>query len=720
MSLLGAIVTVKLDNPKLVAPYGNEYVVAKYIRLSLDDGITESLSIPNQHKLLDAFIDEMEVPGIRVVEFVDNGFTGLNMERPCLQDMLEMARGGQVQCIVVKDFSRFSRNALESGYYLEQVFPLHQIRFISISDHFDSNNYKNDTGGIDIAFKLLMHEYYSQDLSRKVKSAYRIKMKRGEHIVARAIYGYYKDGQGKWEPEEQTSDVVRLIFRMALEGFPTAAIRDKLCEMRFPTPKEHMDAKWRRDKSLVKPPECKWSARSVLAILENEQYTGVYVSGKWEQKTISGGQNLVDKDKWIKFPNSHTPIVSSEDFATVQGLIKNRLTHCKTAKPVNESWKDEVLPLIGEPRLTKSKCKHPKRRRMMGGDFIAATAIYGYTKTKAGTWEVDPVAADVIRSIFEMAAGGVHPDEISTTLFESGHPMPREHQNLVKGKVFKPTCRWRAQNVRNILKNVQYTGAYVSGRTLVDGDTGKKYRPAQEDWIVIPDKHPAIITTDSYKKVQEILADGSVFRRKNRKVRDYLLRSKARCGCCGMALAYDPVTDPVLRCNYNAADSSAPCHKMKVVVRELDEAVMAVIKKQAEVILERRDLEPGTGLPRLNGMGGNVTQVAMIERKIKNHIEQRQQHYEQFVTWEIDRQTHKTLKAGCTAQIEKLSSQLALHRQAEHDGRVYQKATAQAKAVVNETATAREIVDVLVDEVIVFPDFRLEIKWKMAGFPAGV
>ncbi|MCL1877912.1 MAG: recombinase family protein, partial [Defluviitaleaceae bacterium] len=115
-------------------------VISKYIRLSVDDGITESLSIANQHILLDAHIDDLQIPNATVIEFVDNGYTGTNMERPALQEMLSLVRSGRVNCIVVKDFSRFSRNALESGYYIEQVFPLYRIRFISVSDRFDSNN----------------------------------------------------------------------------------------------------------------------------------------------------------------------------------------------------------------------------------------------------------------------------------------------------------------------------------------------------------------------------------------------------------------------------------------------------------------------------------------------------------------------------------------------------------------------------------------------------
>ncbi|MDR1409906.1 MAG: MobA/MobL family protein [Oscillospiraceae bacterium] len=173
------------------------WAVTVNIRLSIEDKKTESLSIENQHMILDCRIDDLDIPNARILNFVDNGHTGVNMERPAVQEMLDLVRSGGVNLILIKDFSRFSRNAMDSGYFIEQVFPLYQVRFISVSDNFNSEDYLGDTGGIDVAFKFLMYEYYSADLSAKMKSAKRLQMKRGENIVARAAYGYYKAESGK-------------------------------------------------------------------------------------------------------------------------------------------------------------------------------------------------------------------------------------------------------------------------------------------------------------------------------------------------------------------------------------------------------------------------------------------------------------------------------------------------------------------------------------------
>ena len=589
----------------------DNYVIAKYIRLSLDDGITESLSIPHQHMILDAHIDEMEIPNATVIEFVDNGYTGTNMERPALQEMLDMVRSGRVNCIVVKDFSRFSRNALESGYYIEQAFLLYKIRFISVSDRFDSNDYMNNTGGIDVAFKFLMHEYYSQDLSKKVKSAKRIKMVRGENIVATAIYGYYKNDAGKWEPEDCTADVVRLIFRMALDDIPHAVIKNGLFEAGYPTPREHQEIK--RGKGIV--PKCHWETRWVKEILQNEQYIGTYISGKQNPKAVgSSSKDLTDRSEWIIIPDSHTPIISKEDFYKVQDLLGSHLLGRITIVNTAETWKDEVMPLINEHPKKKSLSKYAKRRRMLSGDY-AQTPIYGYTRPNSGTeqgnvLEIDPEAAEIIRNIFDLALQGQSAAEIAKHMVYAKHPMPREHMRLAKGDVLEPTCGWRAQNVRNILGNIQYTRAYVSGRILKDADTGKSYRPSKEDWIAIPDKHPAIIGKEMFDEVQAAIAEKKISLRKNKKPRNYLLRSKVRCGCCDMAMTYDPIANPVFRCYQTAADTFAPCHKLKVVVSELDEAVLDIIRKQAEVILATADLSD------LRKTSGNVQHIADCEKRL--------------------------------------------------------------------------------------------------------
>ncbi len=196
-----------------------KYVIALYIRLSVEDIKTESLSIPNQRLILrEKAMSLPEWDNGEVLEFVDNGHTGTNFERPAVQELLTMVQAGSIDCIIVKDLSRFGRNSIETGYFIERVFPLYHTRFISVSDDFDTVNFKGDTGGIDVAFKYLISECYSRDMSMKTKSAKYAKMRRGEYQSVICPYGYRKSADGRMEPDENVAGNVRLIFEWAAEG----------------------------------------------------------------------------------------------------------------------------------------------------------------------------------------------------------------------------------------------------------------------------------------------------------------------------------------------------------------------------------------------------------------------------------------------------------------------------------------------------------------------
>ena len=146
-----------------------KYVIALYICLSIEDYKYDSLSIENQRLVLHEYAAFMpEALNAEITEFIDNGYSGTNFERPQVQKLIELVRANQIDCIIVKDFSRFGRNSIETGYFIERVFPLFHTRFISISDDFDSSKFKGDAGGMDVAFKYLISEYYYRYLLREV------------------------------------------------------------------------------------------------------------------------------------------------------------------------------------------------------------------------------------------------------------------------------------------------------------------------------------------------------------------------------------------------------------------------------------------------------------------------------------------------------------------------------------------------------------------------
>ena len=153
-----------------------------------------------------------------------------------------MVRVNKNDFIIVKDFSRFGRNSIETGYFIERVFPLLHTRFISINDDFDSDQYKGDTGGMDVAFKYLISEYYSRDMYIKTKSAKYAKMRRGEYQSKVCPYGYRKSADGRMEPNPETAAVVELIFQLAITGIGVAAVTREFFKRGIPPPGEYKAA----------------------------------------------------------------------------------------------------------------------------------------------------------------------------------------------------------------------------------------------------------------------------------------------------------------------------------------------------------------------------------------------------------------------------------------------------------------------------------------------
>lgn len=299
----------------------SDYVIAKYIRLSLDDTKTDSASIENQRTMLDRHIDGMDLSGATVLEFVDNGYTGTNFERPAVQELLELVREGSVGCIIVKDFSRFGRNVIETGYFLERVFPLYRIRFVSVCDAFDSDEYVGDTGGMDVTLKLLMHECYSRDLSRKIRSSKHEKMRRGELVSGNCPYGYMLDKDRKMAIDGDRAETVKIIFGMYCGGYGLTEIAKWLYEERKPSPagrKKYADTKAGPDGA-----DCIWGTSVISNILRDEWYTGTYIAGKTVSVEI-GVQTRRDRSEWIRIPDHHPAIIKQHVFEAVSLRLAER------------------------------------------------------------------------------------------------------------------------------------------------------------------------------------------------------------------------------------------------------------------------------------------------------------------------------------------------------------------------------------------------------------
>ena len=501
-----------------------KYVIALYIRLSIEDYKYDSLSIENQLLVLNEYAAAMpEYLNAEILEFIDNGYSGTNFERPQVQKLIEMVRANRIDCIIVKDFSRFGRNSIETGYFIERVFPLFHTRFISISDDFDTNNFKGDTGGMDVAFKYLISEYYSRDMSIKTKSAKYAKMQRGEYQSKICPYGYRKSADGRMEPDPEAAAVVQLIFQLAAEGNNGSAIARELFRRDIPTPGEYKAARGNHTYDISRTRGI-WSPSTVLRILEDERYIGSYVIGKRAVLEVGGTRSrMKDRDKWY----------------------------------------------------------------------------------------------------------------------------------------------------------------------------------------IIPDHHTAIVEKTVFEKVQ---ATQLRFSQHNKRERDYPLKGKAFCGCCGHALFRTMQKTSYYYCRHSDADEASRCHKMKINAAELEKAVFITLRKQMEAAAS---LNPD-GTIRLET---SAPERFEYEQQIEALQDGKRLLYERYLLGYIDLDTYKAEKAACDELLlitkNAYTAVLAQAKQKQEEQARQDSRKEASKAIFDADTLTSELAELLIDRVLVYPDKHIEIAYKI-------
>ena len=503
-------------------------IIAKYIRLSLDDKQSDSLSIENQRLQLDDFLMDSNMDG-PVREFVDNGFSGVNFERPAVQELLELVRDGKVGCILVKDFSRFGRNAIETGYFIERVFPLYRVRFISVSDRFDSFEHDGDTGGMEVAFKFLMHEYYSKDLSRKISSSKREKARRGEAITKNCAFGYVLDEKRNMVIDPDAAETVRTIFDMYAAKKSIADIEKHLYNEGCLTPAARKKHRWKT--ASTEEFQCVWQKSVILSILRDEQYIGTYVAGKTHTIEIANpnrGRN--DEADWIRIPNHHPAIILPELFAAVQDHLQTK----------------------GEPL----------RRREVG-------------------------------------------------------------------------------------------------------------------------------TTQRYADISSPL------------------KGKVVCGHCGHTMRLSSTKNAAFHCWFTRSVPDTECHKLRVLSRELEEVILESIIRQAELVLNAagsRPVDPRSKRQIECELG--MDDLRSKKRKL----------YECFVLGEISRDGYATQKAVLDAEIDRMGHVLTAICDYNEKNAPDTASLEAARVALESKVLTRELVDLLIERILIFPDNRIEISWKVSRF----
>lgn len=312
----------------------NIFQTAIYIRLSKEDGDKEeSDSVGNQRRLLTEYVAKRE-DLILYDSYVDDGYSGTNFRRPSFQRMIEDIESGNVNCVIVKDLSRFGRDYIETGRFLERVFPDLGVRFISITDGIDSLKQVYD---MLLPIKNIFNEQYARDISKKVQTAVKTKQKAGEFIGSFSSYGYKKSptDKNKLIIDEYPASIVKRIFAMYIQGYGKQRIATILNSEGILCPSEYKKLNGSNYRNANKLDSTTyWSYTTINSILKKEIYIGNMVQGTKFQR-MRGKQRKVPKEQWIVVENTHDPIIDMDTWQKTQTLLNRRTRKLDLDKNVN-------------------------------------------------------------------------------------------------------------------------------------------------------------------------------------------------------------------------------------------------------------------------------------------------------------------------------------------------------------------------------------------------
>lgn len=322
----------------------NIYHTAGYIRLSIEDsGKTDGYSLENQEKLVRDYIaDQQDMRLYRL--YIDNGATGTVFQRPAFDEMMQDMKDGKINCIVVKDLSRLGRNYLEAGNYLEQIFPFFRVRFISITDGYDSNSPDVTDESLIIPLKNIINEGYAKDISLKITTSFESRKKQGQFMGRYPVYGYLKDPENKNHliVNPETCGIVKRIFQMRDSGMALGAIASQLNEEGIPSPARYLWIKGLSKEERHK--DSYWDRINVKRLLTNKMYLGMLVYGK-ERTSFAKGikRQRVPESEWKYVPNAHEAIIDQELFDSVQRKLEGAKQDFLNMTGINEDYQPENL-----------------------------------------------------------------------------------------------------------------------------------------------------------------------------------------------------------------------------------------------------------------------------------------------------------------------------------------------------------------------------------------
>ncbi len=311
-----------------------------YLRLSREDGDGESNSIQNQRLLIGQYMKQYPEM-VLVGEWSDDGWSGSRFDRPGFQKMMQFVFAGKLDCILVKDLSRLGREYIQTGYYLQKIFPEYGIRFIAIADHYDSQRTEFMEESLLVPVLNLMNDAYCRDISQKVRWQQKTKRQLGQYIGAFAVYGYKKSQEDihYLEIDEEVKEMIQSIFWLRLSGMAAEKIANRLNGWNIPSPREYKRLQGSEFVSGFDRKEpALWSALAVRRILQNEMYTGIMIQGKDEKISYKLKiRRKLPKEQWVCVKNRVPVLIHDWVFQRVRNLEEKKI-RCKKGRIYCDIW----------------------------------------------------------------------------------------------------------------------------------------------------------------------------------------------------------------------------------------------------------------------------------------------------------------------------------------------------------------------------------------------
>ena len=323
----------------------NSFQTTIYARISRDKKEKPSDSIENQIALCESFIQKSEDFSLAGI-YKDIAKTGTDFERPDFENLMDEVRMGKVNCIVVKDLSRFGRNYTELGNFIEKIFPFLGVRFVAVNDNLDTFHMDDPNKSLEVILKNIVNETYATDISKKVSSSHQMRIKQGGFICGAAPYGYVaqkdEDGIRRLYPDENTAPIVKEIFAAYLKGLSTLGISKLLLEKRV-----YIATDYRKFGKAVSDSEEViriWQPTTILQVLKNRAYTGTLIQGRNQKHLYEGkSRERLSEEHWTVTENAHEAIISMDTFEKVQEKISEKAAPIKRSRKENATAKDDTI-----------------------------------------------------------------------------------------------------------------------------------------------------------------------------------------------------------------------------------------------------------------------------------------------------------------------------------------------------------------------------------------